>query len=495
VTIAVAVAVMVSALSIYVAALSRRFSLAPGWQDQRWFSLVALSAGVFTALNVPIMTLESRALVVMCSRFQLFVGTLHAAAWIRYTGEYLHQPADRKGRWLVRGVLALGAAALVPGLVYTDAVRLRTFAPIQVVYRDPVTTWLGDVVLAGVLASMLLVLVRFARAARRGTPHATVHAVALGALLILAANDALDAAGIVSGPYLIDIAYVIPIGVVGYVLTARFAADARALAAIRAHLETLVERRTQELGRTQEALLRSEKLAALGQLAAGVAHEVSSPAAVVAANLEYLEQQLTEGRTPAEGLECIRESSVALRRIGSITRQLLNAGQLAASGTTSDRVAVAEVARDALATARTRCPAHVQLVAAVPAELWASGQEDMLHQVLVNLIVNGAQAVPEGRPGKVEIRGQRRDGHVLITVEDDGQGMPPEILRRVFEPFFTTKPFGSGTGLGLAVSRGLIAGLWGDLRLDSQVGRGTRAVIELAEAGAAPDALPSASGS
>ena len=90
-----------------------------------------------------------------------------------------------------------------------------------------------------------------------------------------------------------------------------------------------------------------------------------------------------------------------------------------------------------------------------------------------------------GASGKVDIRAQREGGRVLITVEDDGDGMPPEVLRRVFEPFFTTKPFGTGTGLGLAVSRGLIAGLGGDLRLESELGRGTRAVVELPEAGAA----------
>jgi signal transduction histidine kinase len=67
-------------------------------------------------------------------------------------------------------------------------------------------------------------------------------------------------------------------------------------------------------------------------------------------------------------------------------------------------------------------------------------------------------------------------------VTDDGEGMPPEVLRRLFEPFFTTKPFGSGTGLGLALSRGLVAGLGGELRLESEAGRGTRAVVELPDA-------------
>ena len=481
--IAVVVAVMAAVLSVYVAALSWRFSAAPGWRDQHWFAFAALTAGAYSALNVPIM-LGSMPVpsTVYFTRAQLLLGTLHVASWIRYTAVYLHQPMGRVGRWVTRGLVVGGLLAQVPGVVYTNTVRLRAYEPLHVLYRDPVTTLVGNIMLACLVGSFLPLMIRFAMAGRRGVSHASVHAVALLVLLSLAVNDALNAAGLIYTPYLLDLAYVIPVGVVGYVLTARFAQDARTLEVMRAHLESLVEVRTQELGRAQEALHRSEKLAALGQLAAGVAHEVSSPAAVVAANLAYLEKRIEEGLARKEGLECVRESSVALRRIGAITRQLLHAGQLAASGTTSHPVAVAVVAREALNTARARCPSHVTLTEKVPPDVWVSGEEEMLHQVLVNLVLNGAQAVPDGRPGKVEIRGERQGGRILITVEDDGDGMAPDILRRVFEPFFTTKPFGTGTGLGLAVSRGLIAGLGGELRLDSEAGHGTRAVVDLPEA-------------
>ncbi len=485
---------MASALSVYVALLSRRFSAAPGWRDQHWFSLAALTASAYSALNVPVLVNASMTFAVACARIQLLLCSLHVASWILYTAEYLKEPLGRCGRLSVGSVVALGVAATIPGVVYTGEVRLRWFEPLDVLYRDPATTWFGDLALVGLVGAFLPILARFALAARRGVPHAATHVVAIGALLCLAANDALNVAGLISTPYMVDLAYVVPVGAVGYVLTARFADDARALEAMRAHLETLVEHRTQELVRAREALYRSEKLAALGQLAAGVAHEVNSPAATVAANLSYLERRLEEGLPRGEELECVRESTVAMRRIGSITRQLLHAGQLAASGTVSHDVAVAAVAREVLATARSRCPSHVVLEERVPEDLRAFGQEDVLHQVLVNLVVNGAQAVPEGRPGKVEIRGQREAGRVLITVDDDGAGMPPEIMRRVFEPFFTTKPFGTGTGLGLAVSRGLVTGLGGDLWLDSQVGRGTRAVVELPEANSASGSLPTASG-
>jgi CheY-like chemotaxis protein len=127
----------------------------------------------------------------------------------------------------------------------------------------------------------------------------------------------------------------------------------------------------------------------------------------------------------------------------------------------------------------------VRLTNAAPEGLHASAEEGVLAQILVNLVVNAAQSIPEGRQdGEVVVRAEPAGERVRIVVEDNGTGMEPEVLRRAFEPFFTTKPFGSGTGLGLAVSRGLVVSLGGALLLESEPGRGTRAIVELALAAA-----------
>ncbi len=478
----VAVAAMEAALATYVAALSWRFSLAPGWRDQRWFALAALTAAAYSALNVPVTVSAWVPLVVLCTRTQVCLGALHAACWVRYAHDYLRSPVGRFDRWAALGTVTLGLVALWPDAVYRSELHIRTFLPLGIQYRDPETTPLGDLTLVVILGLLVLVVVRFALGARRGVTHALAHAVAIGVLLALAVNDALTATGVILTPYLLDLAFVVPVSAVGYMLTSRVAADARDLDQMRHRLEALVETRTQELVRAQEALHRSEKLAALGQLAAGVAHEVNSPATVVAANLTYLGQRLEEGVLPDDALHCVRESSQAVRRITAIARQMLDAGHLAAGGEVSRSVGMAEVVRDALRTARARCPHRVTLAGEVDDDLRAFGQEGLLHQVLVNLVVNGAQAVPEGRPGRVEVRGRRAGGKVVITVEDDGAGMSPEVQRRAFEPFFTTKPFGTGHGLGLSISRGLVTSLGGDLRLESQPGSGTVATVELPEA-------------
>src|SRR6266540_1405146 len=330
---------------------------------------------------------------------------------------------------------------------------------------------------------------RFARAWRQGVANAGVQFLALVFLLLLAVNDLLVMADVYQGPYLSDIAFLLPIAAVGYVLTTRFVEDSRAHAALRRDLEHQVAERTAELGQAQAALHRAEKLAALGQFAAGVAHEVNNPACVVSANLSYIDQMESDVLT-SDGRDALKESIQSMQRIAAIVRQLLDAGRLAASPQERKRIALRPLADGAISAVRARFGKRVRMVNLVSESVHAFGHEGVLAQVVVNLVANAMQAVPDHRSdGNVSIRTEATVGHVTLVVEDNGQGMEPEVLRRVFEPFFTTKPFGSGTGLGLAVSRGLVMSLNGDLRLESTAGVGTRAFVDLAPA-ARPTPVP-----
>jgi two-component system NtrC family sensor kinase len=177
--------------------------------------------------------------------------------------------------------------------------------------------------------------------------------------------------------------------------------------------------------------------------------------------------------------ESLRESQQAVGRIARMVRQLLDASRLASNAERPcEPVHLGRATHEAVRLARARTgDASVEID--VPDDLWALGHDQLVVQVLVNLVVNGAQAIPAGRAGRISVRGGRAGDLVRLLVEDDGSGMDPPTLRRVFEPFFTTKPFGAGTGLGLAVSRGMVTSMGGDLRLESALGVGTRATIEL----------------
>jgi signal transduction histidine kinase len=481
------VGLVASAVSLYVALLSRRFSLAPGWRDQRFFALIALSGSAYTGFGA-----LPDSMVVWATNLQLFAAGLHIAAWVRFCAAFLGREPSRIEWGAIGALVVAGLAALVPGAYFSGAVTAHVVVAGQVVYVDAAPTLLGILVMALLCGVMVWVFVRFALAWRRGMPHAAIHAVGVSVLALAAVNDAVVAATGIAMPYLLDVGFMFPVAAVGYSLTARFVEGARVLELLSARLETAVTERTRELSRTQEALHRAEKLGAIGQLAAGVAHEINNPAAAVAANLRYLQECLEgEGALPADGLDCLQDSRSAIDRIARVVRQLLDAGRLAGNSSTQTRaVGLAEVAAEAVRLSRARCGDRVALVNAVPPDLFGLGQEPALVQVLVNLVVNAAQSIaPERTDGRVELTATRFGERVELVVTDNGSGMSDETLRRLFEPFFSTKAFGQGTGLGLAVSRGLVVGLGGELRFSSKQGQGSKATVELIAA-AAPAPRP-----
>ncbi len=228
--------------------------------------------------------------------------------------------------------------------------------------------------------------------------------------------------------------------------------------------------------------MKAPSAISLLSFAAGVAHAVNDPAAVVNANLHYLSEVEGEDLTE-DGRQALRDSIHSMQRISSIVRQLLDAGRLAASAEKVGSVALRQVAEEAARAAQARCGTRAAIRNDVPDGLYAAGQESLIVQVLVNLVVNAAHAIPEGRSGgRIVLRGELCGERARVVVEDNGVGIEPDVLRRVFEPFFTTKPFGSGAGLGLAVSRSLLAGIGGELRLESKANVGTRAIVELSPA-------------
>jgi signal transduction histidine kinase len=491
-TFAASITLVSAGIALYVAVLTSQLARAPGWREQRFFSLAALSVAAYGLLNLPTTAgLGSDRAVVLCSRLQVAVAALHTWAWLRYSSLAVGRPRSRTDRLLVPvlaagGLLGVAAPWVLPGGVRTDA-----FAPLGFVYRTAVTTPWTDVIYAVVLGLLAVPAARFARAWRSGVPKTAVQFLALCAFLLLSVNDVLVSDRVYAAPYLVDIAFLLPVAAVGYVITRRFVADAREHQELRGRLEREVVERTADLGRAQEALHRAEKLAALGQFAAGVAHEVNNPAAVVNANLDYLSQACAGVLAPP-AVDALAESKTAMQRIAVIVRQLLDAGRLAASPETRTAVALRGVAEAAFTMAQARLGRRVRLVNDVSADAWGLAGEALLVQVVVNLVVNAVQAIQDRRTdGRVVVRVEPAGDRLRLVVEDNGPGMPPEILRRVFEPFFTTKPFGSGSGLGLAVSRGLVASIGGELRLESAPGAGTRAIVELARA-EAPRDLPRA---
>lgn len=244
----------------------------------------------------------------------------------------------------------------------------------------------------------------------------------------------------------------------------------------------LVVRDTSASQRLERQMMRSEKLAVVGSLAAGLAHEIGTPLNVISATAEYL---LLDG-LGGEQAKRLREIVAETDRIGRLVRDLLSFAR--ASGGGRVPVRVDEAVDRVLSFVRVPLgKKHVSVDRDLPAGLPpVLADPDGLQQILLNLVVNAVHAVPEGGRVGVRARGGSEGGEPVVTIEihDDGPGVPAELRERIFDPFFTTRP--DGTGLGLAVCARVVASHGGDLRVGRGPLGGASFVVQLraAEGGA-----------
>ena len=225
----------------------------------------------------------------------------------------------------------------------------------------------------------------------------------------------------------------------------------------------------------QRRLLQADRLAQLGALLSAVAHELNNPLAAIAAFAELL----GANQSPVELKESADIILTEAMRAGRIIGTLLDFARQRPR--MQGAVDLAEVVERALALQRGALKkAGVLVDWVVPSDLPAvMGDMQELQQVVLNVVVNARQAIEStGRPGQVTISARPSDGHVLVTVDDTGPGVPPEILDRVFEPFFTTRGE-QGTGLGLAISFGLVRAMGGRIWIQNIEGGGARLAFEL----------------
>lgn len=226
----------------------------------------------------------------------------------------------------------------------------------------------------------------------------------------------------------------------------------------------------------ERSMAQTEKLAAVGRLAAGIAHEINNPLATIAGCAESLQSRLSEPLTESDQEEARADAGVIedeAYRCKDILGGLLDFSRQAPDQ--RGKADPAEIARRVLRLLRNnRRIAGVRIEWEAEADLpEIYVNEDQIVQALLALVINAADAAAPA--GRVVVRAWKRGAEELaISVEDDGPGIPPELKERVFEPFFTTKPPGQGTGLGLSVAYGLIQAHGGRIELMSHPGIGTR---------------------
>lgn len=267
----------------------------------------------------------------------------------------------------------------------------------------------------------------------------------------------------------------------------RLQSSMHALDQINFNLEQTVEERTRELQMQQAHLIQSEKMASLGQMVAGVAHEINTPLGYASSNVESVKQSLTtvaaDTNLSEDAQDRLEEADVLLEdamhgmaQIDELVKSLKNFSRVDRSHT--ELFDINDGLDTALKICRNTLKDQIEVVrdyaGGLPQIVCAPSQ---LNQVFLNLINNAAQAMAGG--GTLTLRSQRDEDHIDIRICDTGCGMDADTQAHIFEPFFTTKPVGEGTGLGLSIVFRIIEDHAGRIAVESTPGQGTQFHIRL----------------
>ncbi|MBX3371798.1 MAG: hypothetical protein KF793_15530, partial [Nitrospira sp.] len=230
-----------------------------------------------------------------------------------------------------------------------------------------------------------------------------------------------------------------------------------------------------ERKRLQAQLRRTERVAELGTVASGMAHEIGTPMNVILGRAEYLMERSKE-ESVKKGLQTIISQ---VERITRVMNQLL---AFARRRPVEHRALdLRQTIEDNLEIFQERLShSHITVETSFADDCpCVHADADQMSQVLINLVMNAIHAMPEGGTLRVMLAPMPDRGMVTLTVADTGHGMPQEVIAKIFDPFFTTKEFGKGTGLGLTVVRGIIEEHSGTIQVESQPGAGTQFTIRL----------------
>lgn len=239
----------------------------------------------------------------------------------------------------------------------------------------------------------------------------------------------------------------------------------------------------------QARLALTERLASVGTLAAGVAHEINNPLAWITSNLQFALEELARVKLETAHLsldevsDALNDARAGADRVSTIVRDLKVFSR--APDEQTGLVDVRRVLESAVTMARNEIRHRANLERRFDEVPLVKGNEGKLSQVFLNLLINAAHALPEGDVANQSIvlsTGEDKDGNAVVKVRDTGRGIDAEVLPQIFDPFFTTKPVGQGTGLGLAICHSIVSSLGGSIQVESTPGRGSTFKVTLPRA-------------
>lgn len=456
-TVPAAISLVVSTVALLTGIAAIAASWGPGWGSIRWFGAAALAASAYGVCAFQTTLDVSPDIRPIFGRIAGAFVSLLLVSWFLYFASSRGRRLERWERAIVVGTLVIGALWLVPGVCRTDIVFARRLGWLGVTYTTTRPTVFGQFTYALLMAvAGTLVAIAF-RSWRRGEPGARVELVCVAVQLGAGMNDALAASGRIAMPYLLDVGQLVV--VLGFATTAiaRFISDAKAL-----------ERSSNELHAAQRELVRRERLAALGELSAVVAHEVRNPVSIIFNAVATLRK---ESVSPAAStlIGIVNEEAERLKRVAGELLEFARPRALSVD-VVIPRALVESATTAAVAGSPTPARAAVTVDIAPDVPDFA-GDEHLLRQALINLVTNALQA----SEGAVEVRVTKARRaplaeDLVFAVRDEGPGISPAVAERLFAPFFSTRA--TGSGLGLAIVRRIAEAHGGEVLWQNNPTRG-----------------------
>jgi len=416
-----------------------------------------LAAGLYCLSNAVLAGQMSTGVTVWVGRASMTAVAVHGSAWLAFLAAWDRRRLSRVERTLIAASMIVAVLSLVPDLAAKSSVTERVSPALGITYRDPDPGVLASPIIAVIYVAQLVATAAALRMSRTN-PKALVVALGLGLICISSLLDWLTALRITDLPYTSDPALALAILSIGSVVVADAAESAT---------------KSVELERARVVLAERENLAAVGQLAAVVAHEVRNPVAIIFSALATLQRT---ARSDEDGklLGIVGEEADRLKQLVTRLLDAVRPFELQYSRHPASRIVSGAIAQ---VTAGAGVPAtQIELVRAPSDEVECD--EILLGQAISNLVQNALVANGRTSPVRVQASVEATEPAMLrIEVADDGNGVPAEVRPRLFTPFFTTRA--TGTGLGLALVKRIAGAHGGTVDYETPAERGANFVLRV----------------
>ncbi len=456
----------------------------PGWQHYRTFSLIALVTALYAGLEITACSMSGfHWQTKLGGSISLILALSSGPLWLRFD-------ALQEERRLSFGerigciVLGIGCVlCLIPNVMLGDWQTI-TSASFGLTYHVPNTTPVADFFIVVLLFMMIQLVVRYAHRAWSGR-GAWLRMSAALLFTLGEVEEGLVATSVIEWPFLGCIAFTASLLLMAVGLGTHVARNAEQLAAFSLELKAGIANRTKDLVATRAALLTAERHVALGQLAAGVGHEVNNPLSYVKGNLDYLRLQLLDNPKVTVTDEAVTAVDDALHGTERIRRVVDNLTTYARSAPVMGAAQVANAIDVAMRVVRPHSKFTMQMTAQIHETTPVAIDESRLIQVLVNLLMNAAQASVSVSPTPAtRVKAWQEQQQVVIEISDEGCGMTEDRIARAMDPFGTqSSDTEEESGIGIFLCRSLIEAAGGSIAISSQEKHGTTVQVRLNSSG------------